>query len=257
MRRVFTLLFVVLLFATAFALDANTIELNVPSSVSSYPPEFNVAWDVNVAGTDWNYFAVSFTFLPETQADGWYSVNFKTGQDYNVMVHADDTNYCELNAESNVLSCSIEFNTANLLRNGSVVVEVNGYDSDNNLIDSEENSVQIAAFSTISASLAGYDPHGELNISVVFPCDVNASGTDVNGFILHVSGQNVKPAAIHVDKNVVTLEYNENVTTILRGSLLELNTADVNAPDCNFAPDTNTLVVGLPDEYLTISSSGG
>jgi len=190
-------LFTVLLFAAAFAIDANTIELNVPSSVSAYPPEFNVTWDLNTTNTDWNYFVVSFVFQPDT------------GLDYTVTVHADDTNYCELNTDNNVLSCSLEFNTEKLLRNGSVFVDVNGYTSDSNLIDSEANTVNIASFSDISASLVSYDPSGELNIAVVFPCDVNASGTDVNGFILHASGQDLKPSTVYVDKNAVTLEYDE------------------------------------------------
>ncbi len=254
MRKALVLIFTVFLFATAFAIDANTIELNVPSSVSEYPPEFNVAWDVNVTSTDWNYFVVAFNFVIASQSDDWYSADFNTGIDYSVTVHADDTNYCELNAEANVMNCSVEFNTAKLLRNGSVVVEVNGYKSDNNLIDSKTNTVQITSFSEPTASVMSYSSSGELNISVVFPCDVNASGTDVNGFVLHASGWDLKPDAVRVDKNLVTLKY-ENVTSIVRGALLELNTADVNAPGCNFAPDTNMLVVGLPDEYLTITAS--
>ena len=256
MRNALVPLFSVLLFAAAFAMDANTIYLHVPASVTAYPPEFNVDWDVNVVNTDWNYFVVSFTFVPSAQSDGWYSVDFNTGKDYNVAVHAVDPSYCELNAEINVLLCSVEFNTATLLRNGSVLVEVNGYDSDNNLIDSETNTVQITSFSDVSASLASYDPSGELNVSVVFPCDVNASGTDVNGFILHAPTQDLKPSAVYVDKNVVTVEYGGNVLPFVRGTLLELNIADVNAPECNFAPDTNTLVIGLPDEYGIITSSG-
>ena len=255
MRKAFVPIFTVLLFAAAFAVDANTIGLSIPSSVSSYPPEFNVVWDVNTTNTDWNYFVVSFTFSPISQSDGWYSVDFNTGLDYNTVVPADGPN-CELNAEMNFLRCSLEFNTEKILRNGSVLVEVNGYDSDNNLIDSEANTVQISSFSEITASLASYDPPGELNVSVAFPCDVNASGTDVNGFIIHVSGQDLKPSTVYVDKNVVTLEFNGNVLSLVRGALLELNTADVNAPECNFAPDTNTLVLGLPDEYMTITSSG-
>ncbi len=245
MRRQFLLILALIVSLSAvFALDVNVIDLNVPSAATG---DFNVQWEVNSAG-DWNYFIVEYRFVPVVQSDGWLVKAFPTGVDYNsARIGLDDANYCV--AESNdIVHCSLEFNWASVLRNGDVNVVVVGYDSNNDEINYALSTVFLHRYADINASASAFSPAGELNVLVSFDCNVGDVNTLPSGFVLHTPLGTVLPGSVDVNGPRVVLEFDSNVADLVRGTLLELNTADINA-DCNFAPDTNTLVLGLPDSY--------
>ncbi|NPA76691.1 MAG: hypothetical protein GXN93_02965 [Candidatus Diapherotrites archaeon] len=250
MRRVVLFAAVLFVLSSVFALEANAIDLNVPPSVSG---DFNVVWDVNAATNDWNIFVVATHFGTVRYVDGWYSRDFNVGVDYNASVSASS---CEVNSDTNIMRCSYEFNWANVLRNGDLNVTVIGYDSEGNEINAVTAPVRIDAFSEYNAVVSAYVPSGEWNVLLSFDCNISDQNTGVAGFILHSSAGAMYPSSVYVSGDRVTLRFDSNVTDLTRGAVLELNSLDINAIDCNFAPDTNVLIVGFPDAYMEINATG-
>ena len=235
MRSVYVLLSVLLIMGIAHALDVNAIDLNVATPVSS---DFNVFWDVNNANNDWNHFIVSIVFGTVVQSDLDHDWEWNVGTDFNT----NSISIAECNAEGNVYHCHETISTdGNFLRNGPFTVRVYGWKDDGNVFAVEQNS-SFTGYSDISASVSGYSSKGELNVSVSFSCDVNA---DVNAF--SVGGR--VPSAVYDEGNTIILTFTDPPRF---GDVLEVNRDDVNAA-CDLPYDTNTVVMGLPNDYASYS----
>lgn len=248
MRGSMVILGLVIVMASVYALDTNTVLLTAPADDSTITTDFNIVWDVNNANGDWNHFVVSLSFGTVVENDGDYNVAFITGTDFNTA----DLNMSHCQADVNdVYHCSYtQIIDGNFLRNGPFTIKIIGYKTDGNVFESNAVNVTLDHFNEFNAAVSSLSATGEMNITLSFECDVNTSSASV---VLHTpSSGDVSISIPDVnDANAITVTVpTSELTKVVRGTILELNSGF--SSSCAIPNDTNVLVTNLPDAYTYV-----
>lgn len=247
MRGSMVLLGLVIVMASVYALDTNTVLLTAPADDSTITTDFNIVWDVNNANGDWNHFVVSLSFGTVVENDGDYNVAFITGTDFNTA----DLNMSHCQADVNdVYHCSYtQIIDGNFLRNGPFTIKIIGYKTDGNVFESNAVNVTLDHFNEFNAAVSSLSATGEMNITLSFECDVNTSSASV---VLHTPTGDVPVALSDVNEanTIIITVPTADLNKVLRGTILELKGGF--SSSCAIPNDSNVLVTNLPDAYVYI-----